>query len=472
MKVRRSYAVAGLAIIGFALTLSYAFFQLMSIQRELASYTGENMLWSVTQAEREARKLADHMLLPEPLRDNDASLLQLDILISRLNLLKDNPQYDYLTGLDGAAQPLDSLIGGLSGLDRRRVIDPDFGLELYGKISSSFDELVRLSNKVMLAQREEGGEQRDHHLRTLYLVMISISGILAAGGFMAWQLIANLRALDKANIALNEHAHHLEEMVDERTAALRISLENERFTNAIYKNFLTTVSHQFRTPITIIDMIAQRFIRRSAAITPEILAERSSRIRHAVQRLTRIIDSTISNDILNEQGLPLKGEIFDLRQLVDNVCADHRELHPERPVEVKLPDKVLPFKGDAVLIEQILTNFISNAEKYSPAGLPINVDLRWTGDFYTCAVIDRGIGIPAAERARIFDRFYRASNVAHLSGTGLGLTLSQTLAHLHGGDIHCDFIEPTGTRFILKLPGSGLHHAEQPQDGKDSLHRG
>lgn len=278
MRVRRSYAVAGLAIIGFALTLSYAFLQLMSIHRELASYTGENMLWSVTQAEREARKLAGHMLLPAELRDDDAILLQLDILISRLGLLKDNPQYDYLTGLDGSPEPLDRLIGNLSGLDRERVTDPAFGLELYGRISSSFDELVRLSNKVMLAQRDEGGEQRDHQLQTLYLVMISISGILAAGGFMAWQLLANMRALDKANTALNEHAHLLEETVEERTAALRTALENERLTNAIYKNFLTTVSHQFRTPITIIDMIAQRFIRRSHDITPAVLSERSQRI--------------------------------------------------------------------------------------------------------------------------------------------------------------------------------------------------
>lgn len=465
MRVRRSYAVAGLAIVGFALTLSYAFLQLMSIHRELGNYIGENMLWNVTQAEREARKLASHMLLPEELRDDDAILLQLDILISRLSLLKDNPQYDYLTGLDGSTQPLDGLIGNLSGLDRGRMTDPAFGLELYDRISSSFDELVRLSNKVMLAQRDEGGEQRDHQLQTLYLVMISISGILAAGGFMAWQLLANLRALDKANTALNEHTHLLEETVEERTAALRTALENERLTNAIYKNFLTTVSHQFRTPITIIDMIAQRFIRRSHDITPAVLTERSQRIRHAVQRLTLIIDSTISNDTLNEQGLPLKREVFDLRQLVRSVCADHRELHPLRPVEVVLPDRAMQFEGDAILIEQILTNFLSNAEKYSPAGQPISVVLERQGEFCTCAVSDRGIGIPAAERARIFDRFYRAANVAHLSGTGLGLSLSQTLARLHGGDIHCESIDPGGTRFILKLPGSDLHHARQPQGG-------
>lgn len=452
MKARRSYVVAGLVIFGFALKLSYAFYQLTSIQRDLVDYTGENMLWNVMQAERETRKLANHMLLPPGMRDDEATLLQLDLLTSRVNLLKDNPQHDYLAGLAEFSQPLDGLIDDLSRLDRQRIIDPAYHLENYTRISASLDELVRLGNKVMLAQREQGGTRRDHQLKTIYLVMIFITGIMVVGGYMAWQLLANLRALDRANMALNEHSQHLEAMVEERTAALRTALENERYTNSIYKNFLTTISHQFRTPITIIDMIAQRFIRRAPQISPTVLAERAQRIRQAVHRLTMMIDSTISNDALSAKGIPLKKDAFDLRRLVESACDDHRELFPSRQLEVSLPANPLVFEGDEVLIEQIVTNFLTNAEKYSPTSEPIAIGLERQGDTLACTVSDRGIGIPAGERGQIFNRFYRASNVAHLEGTGLGLSLSQTLARLHGGELGCEPLQPQGTKFTLTLP--------------------
>ncbi|MCV0378429.1 HAMP domain-containing sensor histidine kinase [Nitratireductor sp.] len=459
MKVKRGYVAVGLVILGFALTLSYAFFKLMSIQRDLADYTGESMLWSVMQAEREARKLASHMLLPHDERDEDAVLLQLDILNSRLSLLKDNPQHDYLVALEGAEQTFSRLIENLSGLERSRVADPTVGPENHADILTSLNDFVRLSNTVLLAQREQDGARRDRQLETIYLTMSLVIGILLVGGYMAWQLLSNLRALDRANLALAEHSQRLEETVDKRTAALRTALENEQHTNAIYKNFLTTISHQFRTPITIIDMIAQRFIRRAQHIDPAVLVERSQRIRHAAQRLTMMISSTITNDMLNEQGAPLKKENFDLRGLVENVCADHRELFPARALEVTLPDGALHFEGDEVLIEQILSNFLANAEKYSPSSQPIKVRLERQEDELVCAVSDHGIGIPAAERGRIFDRFFRASNVAHLEGTGLGLSLSRTLARLHGGDIEFEPVEPAGTIFSLKLPWSARRDA-------------
>lgn len=459
MRVKRSYVVAGLVILGFALTLSYAFFKLVSIQRDLADYTGESMLWSVMQAEREARKLAGQMLLPQAERDEDAVLLQLDILNSRLSLLKDNPQHDYLAALEGEDKPFSRLIENLSGLERQRIADPAAGPQNYASILPSLDDFVRLSNTVLLAQREQGGARRDRQLETIFLIMSLVIGILLVGGYMAWQMLSSLRALDRANLALAEHSQRLEETVDKRTAALRTALENEQRTNAIYKNFLTTISHQFRTPITIIDMIAQRFIRRAENTDPAVLVERSQRIRHAAQRLTMMIESTITNDTLNEQGVALRKEFFDLRRLVENVGADHQELFPARLLEVTLPDGALLFEGDEALIEQILTNFLANAEKYSPSSQPIEVELKRQGDKLVCAVSDHGIGVPAAERKRIFDRFYRASNVAHLEGTGLGLSLSQTLARLHGGDIDCEPVEPAGTIFTLKLPWSGRRDA-------------
>ena len=90
---------------------------------------------------------------------------------------------------------------------------------------------------------------------------------MLTGAFLIWRLLASTRAAVQSGHALAEHKARLEAMVQERTAALSTALEKEKTTSEIYRSFITTVSHQFRTPLSIIDMVAQSFIRRPAAVT-------------------------------------------------------------------------------------------------------------------------------------------------------------------------------------------------------------
>ena len=118
--------------------------------------------------------------------------------------------------------------------------------------------------------------------------------------------------------------------------------------------------------------------------------------------------------------------------------------------------------GDAKLLLQVFSNLLSNAVKYSPGGGKIEVDAAIEGDDVVAVVADRGIGIPMADRDRLFERYHRGSNVSEIVGTGVGLYLVKIAVDLHGGSIEVHSKEGRGTRFCVRLPikrGAGKNGA-------------
>ena len=111
--------------------------------------------------------------------------------------------------------------------------------------------------------------------------------------------------------------------------------------------------------------------------------------------------------------------------------------------------------GDSQLLRQLFSNLLINAAKYSPPMAPIAVEAKIDGRFVEITVIDTGIGIPADERERVFEQYYRGSNTGAVEGTGLGLTLCRQIVAAHGGDIRIDDNKPAGTRVIVRLPIAG-----------------
>lgn len=454
MTHERGYVVASVAILVFVAVLAYAFIQLLSIHKALSTFTGENMLWNVTETEREARRLSEALLLSSEYYENEDVAFRYDILLSRVKLINDSPQYDFYVSIDGK-EHLEELNRILNVVQIALDDGKSNARRIYALLLPIFNSLSRLGNKTMIQQRVEAGKQRDNQLRAIYLLMMSSAGLLVSGAALSWLLMSNIRALNKTHAELLAYKEKLEDTVAERTAALLESLENERQTNAVYINFLTTVSHQFRTPIAIIDLIAQRFVRWPQDVTKAILVEKAQRIRTAIKRLNLIIDSTINNDRLTESGFDLLVTNINFSEVIQKACSYHSDIYPERRLNLFLPDKPIWTCGDATHLEQVIINFLSNAEKYSSLSTPVDIRLRTRADQIVCSVTDYGIGIPAEDQARIFDRFFRAANVSHLPGSGLGLSLSSMLAHLHGGKITCKSIPGSGTTFEFTLPLDG-----------------
>jgi signal transduction histidine kinase len=242
----------------------------------------------------------------------------------------------------------------------------------------------------------------------------------------------------------------------EQAAALEQGLENERRLTAQERDFVAMTSHEFRTPLTIIDAHAQRLIKRSGRLDPEDIAERGARIRSAVQRITNIMDSLLgASRVLDGQAVFHPTEL-ELSALLRDVCQVHRDA--TRGVIISEDGSSLSaiIRGDPKLLFHAFSNLISNAIKYSPPGSPIEVITRQEADWLVVEVRDSGIGIPARDRERLFERYFRGSNATGIAGTGVGLHLVSMVVALHHGEVVVESLEGMGSRFIVRLPVSTL----------------
>jgi two-component system, OmpR family, sensor kinase len=121
--------------------------------------------------------------------------------------------------------------------------------------------------------------------------------------------------------------------------------------------------------------------------------------------------------------------------------------------------------GDAKLLFQVFSNLLSNAIKYSPGGGTIEVEAWETTDEVVITVADRGIGVPASDLDRLFERYHRGSNVSGIVGTGVGLYVVKTAVALHNGRVVVESKEGRGSRFIVGLP----RRPEQPKQIKAAV---
>jgi signal transduction histidine kinase len=240
--------------------------------------------------------------------------------------------------------------------------------------------------------------------------------------------------------------------LSEQAQTLREALDAERRLTTQQQNFVSMTSHEFRTPLTIIDSHAQRLIRMKDRLEPDALAERARGIRGAVTRMTSLIDSLLNTSRVFDGDVRLHREDIDFAGVVRQACQMHREVAPAAQLIEVLDAPAIPVTGDPRLLFQAVSNLVSNAVKYSPPGSPIQVEAAVEGDALLVAVSDHGIGIPEKDRAHLFERYFRGSNVSDVAGTGVGLYLVEMVARLHGGGVTVDSAERGGSRFTMTLP--------------------
>lgn len=454
----RLLLTTGLAIIGFVILLVFSFAQLVQVQRTLDTDEGENMIWMISQAEKEARRLHEAVLIMALHKAGKAELMfRLDILHSRMALLSDHPQEAYLARI-GAGEELTRNIAILAELSPALENASDLRELELPVIEASLirlaDNLGRMANHSMIVDRNEKAAYRDQQRKTMYVVMTAFVGLLFTGALLSWLLVSSTRTALQSERELRRHKGQLEAIIAERTTELREALETERHVKEVYRSFITTVSHQFRTPLAIIDIVAQRLARRPEEFRPADLTEKAKRIRNATQRLTRLVASVTGAVRLDAGELILACKHQDLNCILRATVAYQLELAPGRRIRTDLANKRLDCCCDASLIEQVTLNLLSNAIKYSSEGTVINVHSWWMDNFVFCSIQDQGIGIPKTEQPKVFARFYRGSNTASCTGFGLGLNLSRTIIELHGGKLSFTSTEGKGSVFTFRLPAA------------------
>lgn len=242
---------------------------------------------------------------------------------------------------------------------------------------------------------------------------------------------------------------------------LQSALDREREMTSAYRSFVSMVSHQFRTPLAILDSSAQRILRRGPNLTHEELTTRVQRIRNATNRLTRLVESVLNAARLDAGRIELNPTSCDLAGLVLDICERQREISRYADIRFAAPDEPIQVYCDTILIEQVVINLLSNAVKYSGETPVVEVKLWIEGSRAFCSVRDWGIGIPADELPKIFERFYRARTASGIAGTGIGLNFAQKIMHLHGGEIQVESYEAAGSLFTFDLPVSNADEAQQ-----------
>ena len=246
------------------------------------------------------------------------------------------------------------------------------------------------------------------------------------------------------------------------THTLESALAREQNLRRLYKDFVAMVSHQFRTPIALIDSAAQKILRHGRGGAWEDIADRAGQIRVTAAGLAQLVDGTLDSARLESGAMPFDPVETDLRGLLVDLCARLQEVYPERRLEAdlaRLPQRV---RCDPLLLEHVVGNLISNAAKYSDAGSPVVVTGRADAHSVAISVRDEGVGIPREELERVFDYAYRARNAAGTAGSGIGLHVARRIARLHGGDLLVDSEMGRGTVVTLKLPWQGALPAARP----------
>jgi two-component system OmpR family sensor kinase len=249
------------------------------------------------------------------------------------------------------------------------------------------------------------------------------------------------------DLAQNRHA------LAQQAAMLQEKLAEEQRLMLLQRNFVSMASHEFRTPLAIIDGHAQRLISMRERLTADELADRVRRIHNTVCRMTQLIDNLIGSARLLDGPADLfyQPSRVDLAALLREVCALQRELTPEAEIRDRVPPPLF-VAGDANLLGQLFGNLLSNAAKYSPHGGLIEVTVARDGAHVAVTIEDHGIGIPDNDRQRVFERYYRGNNTSGIVGSGVGLHLVETIVKLHEGTVVLDSREGEGSRFIIRLP--------------------
>lgn len=228
-----------------------------------------------------------------------------------------------------------------------------------------------------------------------------------------------------------------------RAERARVDVETERLRNAL----LSSVSHDFRTPLAIIQGAATSLLEKDEA--PD-RCELAQTISDEASRLNRIIRNVLAMTSLEAGAMQVKRDWHSIEEVVGTALARLEERLREHRVVTHIPYGERLVAIDALLIEQVLINLIENAAKYSAPQETITISAQFVTNGFEVEVSDSGQGIPHGEEERIFEKFHRASKTQ--PGMGLGLTICRGIVTAHGGRIACHTREGGGASFRFFLP--------------------
>jgi PAS domain S-box-containing protein len=236
-------------------------------------------------------------------------------------------------------------------------------------------------------------------------------------------------------------------------AELQNALSKERELSQLKSEFVSLVSHEFRTPLEIILSSADNLRRYHDRLDAEKRDHLLRTIDRSVRRMSGMMEEVLVLGRLETDRMKFKPVPFDLRAFCRRVCDEIDSATNRRcPIQLNLDGLPAEAIGDENVLRHVFANLLANAVKYSATGSEVGFTITREADDAICRVSDRGCGIPLPDQKRLFQAFHRGSNVGQIPGTGLGLLIVQRCVALHQGHVQFESLEGTGTTFTVQLP--------------------
>lgn len=254
--------------------------------------------------------------------------------------------------------------------------------------------------------------------------------------------------LNDANVKLREQLRKEKEL----EIILKKSLDNEKELNEIKTRFISTASHEFRTPLTAVFSSAELIQRYGRKWNEEKLGEHVRRIKNSVDYITQLLDEVLTISRVESGRINYSPEKLNLPEFCRELIKEVQPLSKDNHMLIfNYQPEEKYFYLDSKLMKFILINLLSNAIKYSPHGGKVELTVENSGKFLIFKIEDEGIGIPEKDKSQLFEPFYRCSNAGEIPGTGLGLSIVSQSVELHGGSVSVNSRLGMGSVFTVQI---------------------
>jgi len=302
---------------------------------------------------------------------------------------------------------------------------------------------------------------------TLFPFRLAVSEVKDSGRTIYTGFIHDQTREKEAEVQILHYASQLEKLVEERTNSLQKSvnelqlaketvsksLEKEKELNQLKSRFVSMASHEFRTPLSSIQLSASLIDKYKLQNDASNISKHVSKIKNTVANLTTILDDFLSLERLEAGKIEISLSKFDLVKLSEEITEEMQMMAKKDQniiyQHTGLQSMVLL---DQNLLRNCIINLISNAIKYSGENTFIEFNTELSENNCTVTVKDNGIGIPEADHKHLFEPFFRANNTGNIPGTGLGLNIITRYAGLMGGEVNFSSQPNQKTIFSLIFP--------------------
>ena len=298
-------------------------------------------------------------------------------------------------------------------------------------------------------------------MSTAFIVVTMI--VLVFGTIVFWQITRPLVQIRKASQAISRGDHSVRLKVKSRNELGRVAnafnemAEEIEKQDQMRKRMVADVAHELRTPLTVMKSNLEAML--DGILEPS--SEELSELHDEVGRLNRMIEDLRLLSLADAGELPIIKQPVDIRQLLGTIVTRYTALAESNSIKLAYDDaaKPLVIYADSDKLQQAIRNLLENALHYTPQGGKVRVTAVQDQAFAKISIIDTGSGISPEEISNLFDRFWRGdrSRNRHSGGSGLGLSIVQQIAELHGGSVNVVSPDGAGAIFTIKLPLSSKH---------------